>query len=282
MPVVIGDINKLKVKRETDISYLLHPLDDVEREIFMHFNETKTPLKVGDIVDAFLFFDNKQRLCATTYPPTATINKVGWGTCVNIDPRIGCFMNIGISKDILLSKDFLPKSSFGWPKENDKLPIIIHPKKDRLTSSIATKNELATKSNLQIKDSTEAVVSGFLPTGIYVVTDNLEYIYIHRSLLRKKYHLGERIEVTISNINKDGELDGSLIKAKEDMIGPDSEMILKYLNEFGTLPIGDKSSPEDINKYLPLSKSAFKRAIGSLYKRQLVTIEDYRITLIKK
>lgn len=60
----------------------------------------------------------------------------------------------------------------------------------------------------------------------------------------------------------------------------DSEVILNYLrNMGGSLPLGNLSTPEEIYKKLHISKSAFKRAVGHLYKLKLITIEDYLITL---
>ena len=50
----------------------------------------------------------------------------------------------------------------------------------------------------------------------------------------------------------------------------------------GIIPLGNASSPEDISKFFKMSKSAFKRAVGALYKKRLISIEDYKITLIEK
>lgn len=282
MAIKIGDINKLKVKRETNISYILYPLDNIDEEIFLHFNETKTPLKENQIVDAFLYYDNKKRLAATTYLPTVTVSKIGMGKCVDVKFDMGCFMNIGISKDILLSCDDLPKNINGWPKVGEELPLILKTKPNHLVAKIPSKEELRkTVLNKKVKDETEAIICGFTSTGVFAVTRDFEYIYIHKSMLRKKYHIGEIVNVTIVGINEHNEYNGSLIKQKETMMIDDSKMIINYLNEFGTLPLGDKSTPEDINKIFPLSKSAFKRAIGTLYKQRAIEIYDYKIILIK-
>ena len=99
-------------------------------------------------------------------------------------------------------------------------------------------------------------------------------------MIRKKYRLGEEIILTIININKKGEYNGSTITQKETMRLSDSEMLLNYLKEMGgIIPLGNMSSPEDIAKIFTLSKSAFKRAVGALYKERLIEIEDYRIIL---
>lgn len=276
----IGEINQFTVKRETDISYIL-TLDGNEEEFFLHFNETLHPLKVNDKIDAFLYYDNKKRLAATMKLPNVTVNKIGFAEVVNINPKIGLFMNIGISKDILLSIDELPKNLKAWPTVGDKLPIILRLKTSSMVAHIPSKQELPNLDKFNLKDKLDGIVTHFTSTGLIAVTDNLTCIYIHNSLMRKKYHLGEKINITIVGINKHNEYDGSLIEQKETMMENDAAMILNYLNSFGVVPLGDKSTPEEIQKIFPLSKSAFKRSIGKLYKQHLIIIEDYRIIKTK-
>lgn len=282
MELKIGNIDKYIVKKETDISYTLNPLNNNDIEIFLHFNQALKPLKVGEKIDAFLYYDNQKRLCATTEVPLATTTKYGFAEVVDIKFEAGCFMNIGIAKDILLSKDYLPSSTGAWPKVGDKLPIILKIKKNALTCKIITRTDIKEKSILKVGDATTAVVCSFTSTGLICISYDYDYIYIHRSLTRAKFHLGEVINPHITNITEQGILDGSLIEQKEKMMDNDAKTILKYLNDFGgTLMLGNASTPEEISKVFPMSKSAFKRAVGSLYKQHLITIEDYKITLNK-
>ena len=57
--------------------------------------------------------------------------------------------------------------------------------------------------------------------------------------------------------------------------------ILKKLKRTGTLYFSDKSSPEDIMDEFQMSKKAFKKALGVLYKDKWIIIEPYRIVLIE-
>ena len=47
----------------------------------------------------------------------------------------------------------------------------------------------------------------------------------------------------------------------------------------GFLPVGDKSSPELIYSQFGMSKGAFKKAIGGLYKQAQIIIEENGIRL---
>ena len=61
----------------------------------------------------------------------------------------------------------------------------------------------------------------------------------------------------------------------------DAEKILKVIREFdGVLPFNDKASPQVIEREFGMSKAAFKRAVGKLYKERLIEIGEKSIKLI--
>ena len=60
-----------------------------------------------------------------------------------------------------------------------------------------------------------------------------------------------------------------------------SDELLRYLQTHdGHCPLGDKSPSEDIAQQFGVSKKVFKKAVGDLYKRHLITISDNGIALI--
>ena len=281
----IGEIGKFIVKRETDISYTLSP-DDIHltNYVFFFFFQATRKLKIGEKIEAFLYYDQKKRLCATMEKPLITTKKLGFVEVVNICDG-GVFVNIGIAKDILLSNDYLPNNKLAWPKVSEKLPCILKAKKDQLVAKIINKDDL---KNLKIEPlSTRKKVTDtvcrLLSDGIGLYTNTFQYIYVHKSMMRKKYHLGEIVDVDIININKDGEANGSFIKQKELARFDDSKIILNYLETMGgIIHLGNASSPEEIKKFFPMSKSAFKRAVGALYKDKIIVVDDYSIKLLNK
>ncbi len=285
MALKIGDIDKFIVKRKTNISYILEQATgDIKTEIFMHFNQATKELEPGDEVEAFLYYDNRHRLCATMESPFITTNNYGFVKVVNVKEKLGCFVDININKDILLSKDFLPYNFKGWPQVGDMIPCILKEKKDSLIAKIIIREDIPIhESTLKIGDCATAYITMFTSNGMLAVTLDYDIIYIHKSMVRKKYRIGEELCVTIININKNNEFNGSMITQKETMIDTDKQMILNYLIDLGgILNLGNASTPEEIAKVFTLSKSAFKRAVGALYKERLITIEDHKITLIKR
>jgi CvfB-like winged helix domain len=97
---------------------------------------------------------------------------------------------------------------------------------------------------------------------------------------------GEVLPAYVQHIREDGKIDIGLRsfggKAKSEEVG---DMVLKRLEWVpgGTIPIGDKSSPNEVNAVFPgVSKSAFKKAVGALYRKGLVQPSDNSVTLTKK
>lgn len=60
-----------------------------------------------------------------------------------------------------------------------------------------------------------------------------------------------------------------------------AEQLLRYLHENdGYCELGDHSDADVINARFQVSKKAYKRAVGDLYKRHLITIADDGIRLV--
>lgn len=97
--------------------------------------------------------------------------------------------------------------------------------------------------------------------------------------------LEENMEVVgyIKNIREDGKIDVSLRpQGFRNVIDSDVEKILTKLiaSREGFLMLTDKSSPDAIRFHLKMSKKAFKKAVGNLYKQKRILIKDDRIELV--
>ncbi|WP_442265569.1 DNA-binding protein [Tenacibaculum sp. ZS6-P6] len=87
----------------------------------------------------------------------------------------------------------------------------------------------------------------------------------------------------IKKIREDEKIDVSLRpQGFKNVIDEDVEKVLRKLEEKGELMLTDKSSPESIKFHLQMSKKAFKKAIGSLYKQRRIQFLEDRVKLIKK
>ncbi|QWB96683.1 hypothetical protein KHQ89_07060 [Mycoplasmatota bacterium] len=59
-------------------------------------------------------------------------------------------------------------------------------------------------------------------------------------------------------------------------------MVLQYLIKHESIDLDASSSPEDIKEVFDMSKKAFKRSIGILYKQRRIIFEEGKTKLVIK
>lgn len=92
---------------------------------------------------------------------------------------------------------------------------------------------------------------------------------------------GMKTQGYVKKIREDEKIDVSLRpQGFRNVIDTDVEKVLAKLEEKGFLLLTDKSSPESIKFHLQMSKKAFKRAVGSLYRSKQILLKEDRIELI--
>lgn len=271
-----------KIIRKTDIGYMVKVFED---EIFLHKNQTPKDriLKDNEEVSVFIYYDNKRRISATMENSLIELGEKKWLTVSGVNLNIGVFINIGISKDILLSKDFLPYDLSLWPKEGDRLFIELKAKKDQLVAKSVNKFDLPkTTEKLEMGSNISAVVMRIFDEGITLYTDNLSVIFVHKTQYREHVHLGETVNAEIISVSSNG-YTASLNPHKENLIKDDADAILLYLsNHLGRMSFNTDSSPEEISLVFKMSKKAFKRALGHLYKARIIDFVDGETILVKR
>jgi predicted RNA-binding protein (virulence factor B family) len=86
---------------------------------------------------------------------------------------------------------------------------------------------------------------------------------------------GQRLDGYIKEVRPDGKINLTLQKMDANRFSNLADQIVNYLKEQGGfMPITDKSPPEEIYRLFEVSKKAYKRAIGGLYKKRLITFEN--------
>lgn len=259
-----GEIQQLKVLRKTDIGYML--INKNQDEVFLHNNETNfKELETNTIVMAFLYYDNKGRLAATLLNPIITKDQSAWLKVNGINHKIGVFLDNGINKDILYSKDNLPYNTNLWPQVGD----LLHVKLEVSKNFLAVNSNNKEMENFDVGEEVHARVVKIVDDGISLLTNNLTPIFVPSTNLRKPYRIGEDTMVII-NYRHHEYYTAQLTLQKEKQMVDDAELILSYLEQRGKMRLTDKSSPEEIKQVFNMSKKAFKRALGNLYKNRKI------------
>ena len=87
--------------------------------------------------------------------------------------------------------------------------------------------------------------------------------------------IGDCIEARVTGVKPDGKLDLTLREKAYMQMDQDAKRVLEILEEYaGVLPFNDKASPEIIMRETKMSKNAFKRAVGRLYKEHQIEITE--------
>ena len=279
--IKLGEYNNLTVVRKSDLGYML---TDGNEEVLLHFSQSLSEHKDNEEVKVFIYADKKERPTATEINPSATIEEAWFAKVVDVIPNVGVFVNINTPKDILVSKDNLPYDTELWPQVDDLLFIRLKIKKNSLIGKPLNRFDIISLHkgvNYLEQEQVNAHVCKIADSGISLITNDMMYVFVPETQLRGKYRLGEAVTVTITK-PLDNEYYGTLNQHKEFLIDTDRELIVEYMkNHGGSMPLTAKSSSEDVFKYLKMSRKAFKRAYGGLYKDQIIEFDDNKTYFVK-
>lgn len=111
------------------------------------------------------------------------------------------------------------------------------------------------------------------------IDEDLEGLLFH-SDVHQSLSPGDQCSGFVKRVREDGKIDVALKpQGFRNTIDIDCDKIINALKKNKSLPLHDKSSPEEIKAVLHMSKKAFKKAIGFLYKRQVISLLENEIRL---
>ncbi len=280
--MILGDYNELTVVRESDIAYILVE-DGSDEEIFLHKREALKEYEPGEKIRVFLYSDNKRRITASTKEALITINKPAFLQVVDDKETLGFFLNYGMSKDLLLAHVDLPFSREFYPQIGDKLYVCLKTTNNNMRAKLlprqAIKENIIPTYDLNPGDEVDVDVFYVTEEGLITFTFDGHEVFIHKANTRDRYRVGQVLKATILFKKPDGTYNASLTKQKELMLEPDGKKIMNYLEKYKVVFLTDKSDSLEIYKVFQMSKNAYKRAIGHLYKQKLILIQDDCIIL---
>lgn len=282
---LVGTIETLFVERKSESGYII---THAGHSIFLHEDEVGNDLDVGDYIKVFIYGNDNGRLIATTQLPHIVMGEYGWASVVKIVPRIGLFVSIGTSTDILVPRDNLPVVMKAWPNIDDKLYISLDlDRQGRLLAIPATEGdmesilEFALPDQINLNDRVTGTVYYTSREGAVMLTDDNYRGFIHNTEREREPRLGEHVTGRVIEVKDDGTLNVSLLPMKHERIDEDGETILKYLNEHdGVMSFNDRSDAQLIRDTFNMSKSAFKRALGRLMREKKIEQDEDGTTLI--
>ena len=276
--IEIGKYNELEYKRKTVAGLIL---GDEYEEVLLPFNYSPKNVEPGDTLRVFVYLHQDGRVVATTQTPFASAEEFAYLKVIEVTD-IGAFMDLGIDKDL-----FVPKSEQKRPmhiSERHVVYVYVDERNNRLLGSSKLTNYVEVEDfDVAVGDEVDLLISDQSELGYSAIINQKYMGLLYRNELYEKLEIGERRKGYIKKIREENLIDLSLQPQGYKHILDTKDALLNKLEENnGRLDLGDKSSPDEIYKKLNISKKAFKKTIGGLYKDRLVEIGDYEIKLIKE
>lgn len=273
--IEIGTYNILKVNRAVDFGFYL---TDGHEEVLLPKKWIPEGADIGKNVEVFIYTDSEDRLIATTMKPKAILGDFA-ALEVTSTTGFGAFLDWGLEKDLLLPKNEQIKPVAVGEKAVVK--VCLDFKTNRLigVSKIGSFLKPVPES-LQPGQQVEVWVYNQTPLGYQVMVNEQFAGLLYENEVFEELQVGDKRTAWVKKRREDDKLDVSLKPFGKEGMKSDREKVLEALKEAGgTLALGDKSEPEEISRKMNMSKKAFKRATGMLYKEQLITLSDYEVQL---
>lgn len=273
----VGKTNRLMVVREVDFGVYLDGED--LGEILMPKKYVPKDCRIGDVVEVFVYFDSEDRLVATTEKPYAQVEQFALLKAVSVS-KFGAFLEWGLKKDLLVP--------FNEQKHRmeEGGEYIVYIYSDEETGRIAATSKLDRcldlyKGVYEEGDEVELFICEETDLGFKTIINNAHRGLLYKNDLYKPVKKGERVKGFIRQIREDGKIDVTLNKPGYEAIDDVSQHILEVLKKKGGfIAVTDYSSPETIKDLFGVSKKRYKKAIGALYKKRLVSLEEGGVRLL--
>ena len=274
----LGDYNRMTVVKSVDFGLYLDGGD--EGEVLLPARYVPDGCKEGDEIEVFVYLDSEERLVATTQTPKARVGDFAFLTVSWVN-EYGAFLDWGLMKDL-----FCPFREQKMKMEKDK-GYIVHVHLDNASHRIVASAKVEHYFDQSFPpyrhgDEVDLLVWQKTDLGFKVIIDNRFPGLVYGNQVFRQIHTGDRLTGYIDMVREDGKIDVMLQPTGWRMTKETADIILDYMESHGgTCPLTDKSPAEDIYQQFQVSKKSYKKAVGDLYKRRLITIEDDCIRLNK-
>ncbi|MBT8326559.1 MAG: GntR family transcriptional regulator [Bacteroidia bacterium] len=275
----IGKTNTLKAARTTDNGCYL--MDEAGNEVLLPNAYVSENLKLGDDIDVFVYKDNDQRPVATTLKPKVELEQFAFLEVMDVN-NAGAFMDMGVVKQLLVP----------YAEQTEKMEVgkkyvvflLLDEETDRLIGSTKIKHILFF-DEIEVEEGEAVTILCYRSTdlGMSVIVNNMFQGLVFKTDIHKKVSIGDELKGYVKKIRNDGKIDILLEPmGYRNVIDSVSQQVLDAINKSdGFLKLTDKSDPNEIRRELGLSKKAFKKALGNLYKQKRVLLEKEGTRLVK-
>ncbi|VDN46544.1 RNA-binding protein [Petrocella atlantisensis] len=276
--IELGKKQTLYVVKKTPLGIFINEnSDDLINSIVLSNQELERAgdekvYELGDEIEVYCYLDQKKKLQGTLMPPLLCNGEIGVLEAIETN-QFGAFLAWGYDKDILM-----PFSEQLRPiKKGYKVLVgIYEDKSGRLCATQKLKKILRSDSPYKENDQVTGLIYDIKEDmGAFVAVEGKYYGLILSNELLPNMKIGQKVEGRITKVRDDGKLNLTTAQRIDFQMDSDSERLyLRLCDAGGFLPYHDKSDKDVINKAFNMSKGAFKRALGRLYKEEKILIKE--------
>jgi len=278
--IKIGEHQTLKIVREMPQGFYLE--DEEGDEVLFPQKYITESMKEGDDIEVFVYCDSNDRNVATTEQPMMTLGKVAILEVMEVN-NIGAFCEWGVNKQL-----FVPfRNQLVKMLKGHKYPVylILDEVSDRLVGSTKLNSFFESeveKDTYELGQEVAIKIYAETDIGYRVLVNDTHLGLIYKNETHTKLAIGHSSSAYVKPYREDKKIDLSLYPLGHKSIEPNADLILQKLNQNGgQLPFTDKSDPNLIREEFGISKKLFKKAIGNLYKKKIITLAKDGISLIE-
>lgn len=278
MSIELGKFNQLEVVKEVDFGVYLDGGE--EGEILLPARYVPEDCKIGDFLNVFLYLDMDERLIATTLTPLV---QVGQFACLEVSwvNQYGAFLNWGLMKDLFVPfREQKMKMQVGRKYvvhahvDEESYRIVASAKVERYLSKEKPEYAPGAEVNILIWQKTDL--------GFKAIIDNKYSGLLYENEIFSSIETGMEMKAFVKQVREDGKVDLILQKPGFEKVDDFAKTLLDYIKEQGgRIHLNDKSPAEDIYDTFGVSKKTFKKGVGDLYKKRLITLHEDGIALVE-
>ena len=269
---------ELKIAKRATFGLFL--ADESGEEVLLPNKYCAEEMKPGNTTRVFVYKDSEGKKVATTLTPKIFIHEFAL-LKVSAVTGVGAFLDWGLEKELMV-----PFREQKQKMEVGRWYIVyldLDKKSDRLYASNRVERFLQ-NDQISVKEGDEValVVMQKTDLGYSVIVNHTHKGLIFDNEIFQEIRVGDRLKGYVKKIRDDQKIDISIQPIGfRNVNDSNSELIYKTLVENdGFLAVTDKSSPDEIYTQFGISKKAFKKSLGALYKQKKVNIQPDGIKLI--
>jgi predicted RNA-binding protein (virulence factor B family) len=246
VPYKPGDVVTLKAVRENEMGAFLDAgTGNTSDDILLHKLQQTQPVKVGDMVEVYLYLDPHHRLTASMKLPKMKEGQLGYAQVLSIT-RDGGFVDIGAERGVFLPYTEMRGHVVPRTKSLGETYIEIKAVVPAVTMRVDKDIQRASRpaKDVKVGDMVTGTIYNILDEGFFIFTTERYIGFLHRSEAPHKRRLdfGEELTCRVSYVRDDGRLNLSMRMQKEQALLSDAEAILTLLEKRGgKMPYSDET-----------------------------------------